>query len=419
MNQKQNLYLITDGFPYGQGEKSFILPELPYLMEEYRLTIISPAPEAVAREKEYVTQLDSGIRLVHLPLKPMHLNQAMCDNYCAHPLVQEEFREIEAEDVLTNERKKDAMIYFAWAEDFFQQILVSGAINFRQGGIVYTYWYTYKTLAIALHLSQFPNLKLITRTHNYDLYHHRAPNGRQAFRKYMQEKLHGIFFVSHKGLGYYQETFMAGMGTDRLHYCPLGVKGPSAIHFPPPGPRTFHLVSCSFVIPLKRVDLIVKALALCDSDMQIHWTHFGDGVQMKEICDLAVKLLGKKRNIRVDFMGYCHNETIMQFYEKNDVSCFITTSSNEGLPVSIQEALAYGIPVIGTNVGGIHEEIDGNGVLLPENPSVEEIADAIRKVYGMSDSELRAWRERSHQLWDERFNSEKNTKRFLEILRTI
>ena len=62
---------------------------------------------------------------------------------------------------------------------------------------------------------------------------------------------------------------------------------------------------------------------------------------------------------------------------------FITTSSTEGLPVSIQEAMAAGIPIIGTNVGGIPEMIDGNGVLLSANPSNKEVAEAILRIYYM------------------------------------
>lgn len=38
---KPNLFLITTDFPYGRGEASFILPELPYWVEKFNLTIIS------------------------------------------------------------------------------------------------------------------------------------------------------------------------------------------------------------------------------------------------------------------------------------------------------------------------------------------------------------------------------------------
>ena len=70
---KMNLYLITDGFPFGKGEKPFILPELPYLMEEYKVTVISPAPKSVAEDTKYITKLDDRINLIHLIPPPYQL----------------------------------------------------------------------------------------------------------------------------------------------------------------------------------------------------------------------------------------------------------------------------------------------------------------------------------------------------------
>lgn len=70
----------------------------------------------------------------------------------------------------------------------------------------------------------------------------------------------------------------------------------------------------------------------------------------------------------------------MDFYEDNFVSCFITTTSTEGNPVSIQEVLSFGIPIIGTDVSDIPLMIHGNGVLMSSNPKAEEVTEAIKKI---------------------------------------
>jgi len=41
MEEKSNLYLATNGFPWGKGEKTFIMPELPYLLEKFDVTVIA------------------------------------------------------------------------------------------------------------------------------------------------------------------------------------------------------------------------------------------------------------------------------------------------------------------------------------------------------------------------------------------
>lgn len=78
----------------------------------------------------------------------------------------------------------------------------------------------------------------------------------------------------------------------------------------------------------------------------------------------------------VKFEGWVVGEKKLQMLNWADV--FILPSFNEGLPVSILEAMSYGLPIISTPVGGIPEvvEIGRNGILVtPGND--EEIYNAI------------------------------------------
>ena len=60
----------------------------------------------------------------------------------------------------------------------------------------------------------------------------------------------------------------------------------------------------------------------------------------------------------------------------------ITTDKgeHEGIPVTLMEAMAYGIPVISTKTGGIPELIgDGSGIMVEEK-NAKAIADAIERL---------------------------------------
>ena len=417
MEKLTNLYLVTDGFPFGKGEKPFILPELPYLAENYKVHIISPAPVAVAQDSKYITKLENSITLIHLPPQPLQINQETVNQFSQHPVFQEEINYIVRENHLVQERINDALINFINAEIFFRQVLNSNAINFNEPCLIYTFWNHFRTLAFCLHKNEYPNMKIITRAHGYDLYNERQAHGRQPFKSFMNKMVDGFFFISNKGLNYYSKNFTQNLQFPKLHYSPLGIRARKIMPLQNKMNK-FHLVSCSNVIPLKRVELTVKALALCDN-LKIHWTHFGDGESLESVKNLAENLLKDKTNITYWFMGHCSNEDIMRFYAMFECSCFITTSSTEGLPVSIQEALSFGIPIIGTDVGGIDEEIDGNGILLSANPSPKEVADAVTEIYNTSDEQCKKYRQRSLQIYDEMYNIEKNARRFLDFLKKI
>ena len=60
MEEKYELYLITNDFPFGQSEASFILPELPYLKQYFHITIISCSLSGVQ-----TTCVDEDIDIIH------------------------------------------------------------------------------------------------------------------------------------------------------------------------------------------------------------------------------------------------------------------------------------------------------------------------------------------------------------------
>lgn len=410
-NDKKNLYLITDGFPFGKGEKPFILPELPYLIEEYNITVISPAPTEIASVKEEITPLDKRIRLVHLPMDTAYVSEELAKQMIASSVMQDEYKRICQKGELIQERANFALNYLIGAELFYTQLKDSNAIDFESPSVIYTYWCTHRTLAIALHIDEFADAKLVTRFHGYDLYEYRAPYGYQPFRYVINEKCAALFFVSQKGLEYYAKTFANENILRKMYLASLGVV--SAQNY---RKNSFKLVSCANLIPLKRVDMIIRALSLID-DIKIHWTHFGDGAEMENLLQLAENLLKPKTNIFYEFAGHLANEQIMNIYANYNISCFITLSSTEGgSPVSIQEALSFGIPIIGTDVGGISATIDGNGVLLGENPTPKEAAEAIKSIYNLTEDEARTMSNRSYEIWKEKFDAGKNALRFLKYL---
>ncbi|QAV33754.1 Glycosyltransferase involved in cell wall bisynthesis [Fervidobacterium changbaicum] len=100
-----------------------------------------------------------------------------------------------------------------------------------------------------------------------------------------------------------------------------------------------------------------------------------------------------------------------------DVFCLTTTK--EGLPISILEAMKYSLPIVATNVDGIAEQVFQrvNGFLV--KPFFwQEISHALGEIY--TNGELREkMAQESRRLSEERFDMRKNIVQILHIYRSI
>ncbi len=69
----------------------------------------------------------------------------------------------------------------------------------------------------------------------------------------------------------------------------------------------------------------------------------------------------------------------------SDYDIFLYTSEGDGIPNILQEITAIGLPIVASNVGGIHEFIhDGTGVLVKDHNDIQEYVDAIHSLNSVS-----------------------------------
>ncbi|MCQ2450664.1 MAG: glycosyltransferase [Clostridia bacterium] len=250
--------------------------------------------------------------------------------------------------------------------------------------------------------------KLVSRCHRYDIYSERASLGYLPFQKYMISHFEKIYPCSNNGSKYLKSKYPKY--ADRISTSYLAVTDNFLCSLPKKE-DIFNIVSCSNVIPVKRVDLIIKALSRI-TDKKICWTHFGDGELLKDVKVEAENILPE--NISVSFKGRIPNSEIYEYYNKNNVNLFINVSSSEGLPVSIMEAISFGIPVIATDVGGTNEiVIDGkNGYLLDENFDTLKSAEVINDFIAMPEENYKGYCKNSRKIFEEMFYADKNYSEF-------
>jgi glycosyltransferase involved in cell wall biosynthesis len=107
----------------------------------------------------------------------------------------------------------------------------------------------------------------------------------------------------------------------------------------------------------------------------------------------------------------------MEFYRNTPVHLFISTSRSEGVPVSMMEALSFGIPVMATAVGGVPELVSNHvGHLLKINPLPQEVAQAISNFISLPPAEQYVKRQAARTVWEHNWSASTNYPSFCNTL---
>lgn len=138
------------------------------------------------------------------------------------------------------------------------------------------------------------------------------------------------------------------------------------------GEDEFVLVCVARLSAQKGIDILLQAMARVLSEgVACKCVIVGDGPLREQLVEQALTI-GLSEH--VFFEGF--HEDVRPYLQAG--SAFVLTSHREGLPLSILEAMACGLPAIVTNVGGNTEAITHqiHGLVVPPG-SVEAVADAI------------------------------------------
>jgi glycosyltransferase involved in cell wall biosynthesis len=275
---------------------------------------------------------------------------------------------------------------------------------------IYSFWNNYKAMTSAFLKKRFPFVKSFSRAHGWDVYFERMPGNYLPGKSFLLKNLDAIYYISEHGYLYSRKKFG---NFPNLKISRLGTFNEIVPDFKK-GPNPLHLVSCSYIVPLKRLELIIQALSTIDGNYSIKWTHIGDGPLASKMKSLATDVLYSKKNISYHFTGHIPNNEVLDFLRTNNVNLFINVSTTEGIPVTIMEAMSCGIPCIATAVGGTPEIVNNeNGFLLNSNPSPEEIAKNILEYYNLNEEGTTKKRKSAYQMWFDNYNAGKNYQDFI------
>ena len=405
MQTHKTLVLLTSEFPYGNGE-TFLETEIQYLAQTFEQIIVLSS----AGNRCNIRKLPENCKTIYLSRKVSAVEKLFSLIFIFHPLIWKEIQTVRNIYKLRINKSRLATMLIALYQAkrikkyILKKIITHQSIPF----ILYSYWCDEAALGIALVKKNKPHVKSVSRIHGWDIFFERSTLQYLPFRHFICNSIDTIFSISEKGIDYAQSVWK--VDTHNFKLSRLGVNKQSIIHSSEN--KIFTIVSCSSLIPIKRVHLIAEALPLLSSKIVLRWIHIGDGLERNKI-ESIIKTYPS--NIEAILTGQIGNQEVIGIYKKFKPHVFINVSESEGIPVSIMEALSFGIPVIATDVGGTNEIVNNdNGWLIQANVTADDLSRLIENIYytqSYFDKQFKAY-----QIWNVKYNASLNYNQFISYL---
>lgn len=303
------------------------------------------------------------------------------------------------------------------AESVMEKLKANSSTFHHSPSTFYSFWF-YDCIYLAWMRKKGWINKAITRAHGGDLFEERGSlSGKILFRHFQVKYLDNILSVSQTGTKYLQHKYPKFKQKIQTAY--LG--SPNHAYMNPLNTSDrFVLVSCARIRNIKRIHKLAEMLQ--HINFPITWYHIGDeNLNATNDPTIPVYIENKKKlksypNIQCIAKGNMSNEAIMQFYKETPIDLFISLSEAEGVPVSMMEAISFGIPILSTDVGGCREIVtEETGVLIPLQTGLKEIAQIVTD-FKNSEKNTTAFRIDVRRFWEKHFDAEVNDEAILKII---
>lgn len=395
------LILFTSEFPCGHGEP-FLVNEFNVLKEKFKNIIIFPGKYS----NTTILNLDSHVTVENIGSYPVQANPKKLF-FRNLPLVMY---------VISRELfySKKRMIFLKNIREFNSYLVncirISEQLNLflknrdNSNTVFYSFWMN--DWALALSVLRFKNKikDFVFRANGFDLYDIQTRHNYIPFRPFIFNQVRYMFAVSKKGAEYMREL---GIDKDKIKHSYFGTPdyGESPFH----AQAVFTVFTCSDLRKIKRVDSMADILM--HVDFPVKWIHHG------HTGDSASVLANKVKQLPSNIQFILHERKkeysdVLQFFKENHFNLFVLLSTTEGLPVSLIEAMSFGIPLLATDVGGVSEVVNAdNGILIKKDFDPKDIASKIKE-FSEGERNTLTFRKKVRSDWEQRFSAKKNYEEF-------
>ena len=206
---------------------------------------------------------------------------------------------------------------------------------------------------------------------------------------------------------------------DKIKVIHMGVKIPSNVGEIYESKKYFKIITPANLLPVKGHKYLIEACSILikKNIKNFKCFFYGEGLGRKELEDLINR---KSLKNYIEMPGLIPHEKLIHIYKNNKVAIVVLPSitteegAHEGIPVALMEAMAYSIPVISTNTGGIPELLSKDAGIIIEEKKSEKLAMVIIKLIEDKSLREKIGRQGYNRVCEE-FNIQKNTRKLLEL----
>jgi len=413
----KKLLILTKAFPY-TGEESFIEAEAPHWkslnFDVYLASIVTAGEKRnVPNNVNVLEECDSIFRSKLLEM--------------VFYLIRALFSRTVYSEVSSFLKLKKSKLTASVFLEIVKQCAAFEKEKVRVGKVIkltgnidvaYCYWNHLTCYAACFWKQKGKIRKVVSRAHGFDVYEDRRKGNYLPLKRAFKSEMDKVYLISEKMTPYFIENYgfeQSQLAVSRLGVCcknnqVLAGKSQSSSEI------RIRALSISSCIEIKRLDIIFEGLrmfALENSGVQVDWYHVGDGPLLSGLKDTVNAR--KPDNFSFFSLGYMSNNKVLEFLSQEFFDVIVNASRSEGVPVSIMEAMSFGVPGVAPDVGAVSELVGNDtGYLMPALSTSKDICNGVAAV--LHDSERRV---ESGARIRFKFDANKNYRNFVAGLNRI
>lgn len=411
---KKSLIILTNKFPYEGGEQ-FIEPEIKY-WKNSRFDKIYIMPHS---DNILVRSYPPELTLINKSSEKLNFTYGILS--LITPLLYKEIFYIIKKNKPNYLLKNTIAALRTTALTLKTRRNLSQLIKTIKGDeiTIYSYWNDSTFYAACLLKRKGLVHKVVSRAHGFDIYRDRRFANYMPLKRQFMHDFDKVFLLSKSAFSYYKNTY--NVSSEHLAISRLGVDIPLRKPTSNYKDDSISILSLSNCNEVKQIHKIIDAMydyAKKNPSYSVTWTHIGDGELFNALHQKSQMVANSQENLSISFLGELKNIEVHEHLQSTYHDVFINTSKSEGIPVSIMEAMSYGIPAIAPDIGGIADLVNtSNGHLMPKKFSTKNIIEGIDKIHNSDNYQL--YRTNASQWINENFNASINYPKFIKNIEEI